>query len=221
MQTTSPSVADVFADILEHPYLHLVKRWNWKSAATGAILRGSIFFFTNLRAGMRAAVFAMLADLSYRAFLAGFNGSVAQSVRKAKPAWAATLCTAVLLPVINHSIEFTVHYLRGTPKLWAGIITSMIFTVMAVLFNLYAMRHGVLLVDEERKPFWQDMARMPRIIGGFLAVIPVAIWRAVKGQRSVAVPVMADNLIDDDAGDGADSGPGQRAFGVSGSGAAD
>jgi hypothetical protein len=184
MPTANPSVAEVFTSMARDPYHHLVKRWNWKSALTSVILRGSIFFTTNLTAGLNAAVAAMLADFSFRAFVAGVYGSVTQSLRKAEPAWAATLSVIIVLPLTSHGIEFMVHWLRGTPKLASSIAVSVAFTILSTLFNLYAMRQGVLLVDDvERKSLAHDFAQMPRVVAGFIAFGPLMLWRATRRKE--------------------------------------
>jgi len=46
------------------------------------------------------------------------------------------------------------------------------------------MRRGVLAVgDDDRKTLLDDMAMMPRMIGGFVALAPMAAWKAVWRQR--------------------------------------
>jgi succinate dehydrogenase hydrophobic anchor subunit len=183
-------VTEVFASLVRDPYHHLVKRWNWKSALTSMIVRGSIFFAANLAAGLGAAVGAMLADFSFRGFVAGVYGSVTQSLRKAEPVWAATLSAIVVLPLTSHAIEFLVHWLRGTPRLATSIEASIAFTVLSTLFNLYAMRHGVLLVDDaEKKSLARDFAMMPRVVAGFIAFGPVLVWRAAR-RKAWPPPLM-------------------------------
>ena len=51
----------------------------------------------------------------------------------------------VVLPLASHSLEFGIHLLRGTPKLITSIVSSVIFTMLSTLFNLHAMRRGVLI----------------------------------------------------------------------------
>jgi len=175
------SPGGVFLAVVRNPWFYLVRRWNWKSGVTSAIIRGAIFFTANLRAGLNAAVGALLAEFAYRTWLSGANGAVTQALRKSRPRWAADVAACVVLPLCNHAVEFTVHWLRGTPKLATGVIASLSFSVISILFNLYVQRRGVLVVDEtDRKTLWQDMALMPRMIAGFLAVVPLALWRAVR-----------------------------------------
>ncbi len=185
MPTTEQTVLQVFAAIVRHPVHYLVLRWNWKSGVTSALIRGAIFFTANLSAGLGAATGALLTEFAYRTFLSGAYGSVTQALRRAQPPWAAALSAAVVLPICSHSVEFTVHYLRGTPKLAVSIISSVSFSVLSTLFNAYVMRRGVLVVgDDDRRTLLSDMSQMPRMIGGFLAVIPLAAWRALRRDRA-------------------------------------
>jgi hypothetical protein len=62
---------------------------------------------------------------------------------------------------------------------------------LSSLFNLYIMRHGILLVGGEGKPLHRDLRSMPRLIGGFLAHIPRLIWRrAIDRLRGGGVQVV-------------------------------
>ncbi|HYO82717.1 MAG TPA: hypothetical protein VES20_15030 [Bryobacteraceae bacterium] len=180
---THVTVGSVLTDIVRDPVRHLVKRWNWKSAVTSALMRGAIFFAANWSAGLNAAVGAMLTEFAWRTAVSGFYGSITQSFRKAEPAWAAALFVMLLLPLSSHALEFAIHFLRGTPNLLRSVAASMIFTAIGTAFNLYAMRRGVLVVDEEQRPFLQDMKAMPQVIGGFLAAGPLALWRLGRARR--------------------------------------
>lgn len=166
MQTES--VAAAFARLRDNPWETCIVKWNWKSALTGALIRAGIFFATNLSAGSGAALGAMQAEFIWRLAMTGFYGSIIQNFRRAQPVWQANLITALLVPVLNHGIEFTIHYLRGTPNLKKSIIASVCFTILSMLFNSYAMRHGVLVTGGEGQSLAKDFQAMPRIIGGFL-----------------------------------------------------
>ena len=166
--------------LIRNPAALLIRRWNWKSALLSSLFRAAIFFVANLAAGWRAALAAMSVELLYRGISAGFFGALTQAFRRAQPAWLAATAAMVLLPLASHSLEFTVHLARGTPKLIASIISSVVFTVLSTLFHLYAMRRGVLIVGSESRSFAADFRAMPRIVAGFLAVAPIALWRLSK-----------------------------------------
>jgi hypothetical protein len=174
------SLGAAWVGIVTHPYEHLVRRWNWKSGLTSTILRGSIFFSTNLSAGRNAALAALLTELGYRALLSGGIGSVTETLRKCRPEWAAALTVSVILPAFSHVVEFTIHSLRHTPHIKTSVTVSIGFSVLTVLFNFYAMRRGVLLVGSERQSLGKDLAVMPRIVLGFIVAGPLALRKLVR-----------------------------------------
>ena len=59
---------------------------------------------------------------------------------------------------------------------------SVFFSVISALFNLFAMKHGVLLVGagKETQSFVSDIKRLPRMMGEFIAVLPVLISKYLE-----------------------------------------
>ena len=128
----------------------------------------------------------MLVEFLYRALTAGFYGAITQAFRKAEPAWAAGFAVLGLLPIISHSIELTVHLLRGTPKIITSLTASICFTVVSTLFNLYAMRRGALVVGAEGRSLTADLKTMPRLICGFLAAGPARLDKLIYNVAAQA-----------------------------------
>jgi hypothetical protein len=120
---------------------------------------------------------AMSVELLYRGFSAGFFGALTQAFRQAQPAWLATVTALILIPLTSHSFEFAIHAARGTPKLITSIVSSVVFTIISTLFNLYAMRRGVLIVGSGGRSLRADFRALPRIIGDFVAAGPLSLWR--------------------------------------------
>jgi hypothetical protein len=162
------SVGEIIRGIVRSPWEQLLSRWNWKSALTSALIRGALFFLTNLTAGAKAASGAMLAEFVWRFAVSGFYGAYTQRLRFATPHWAANLMIGLALPVFNHSIEFLIHWTRGTPKLKTSILASVCFTAISMLFNAYAMRQGVYVTGHGSQSLLSDLRQTPRVIGGFL-----------------------------------------------------
>ena len=166
------NVWKISQDLLTHPVRRILLRWNWKSAILSSLIRAGIFFCTNLTAGWDAAIQAMSLEFVFRACASGFYGAITQSFSVAQPAILGTIVAMIILPVIAHSIEFVIHFFGGTENLVASIMASASFSVLSTLFNLYAMRRGVLLVGQSRQSFLQDIKVMPRILLDFV-LLPI------------------------------------------------
>jgi len=147
----------------------LGKRWNYKAAILSALIRSSLFFSTNLSVSLDAATSAAATEVAFRLATAGFYGALTQAFRHAEPRHAATLSVMVLLPALSHSLELAVHWARGTPALTSSIGASVAFTAVSTAFNLFAMRHGALIVGSGRRSVLEDLAAMPRLLASFIA----------------------------------------------------
>jgi hypothetical protein len=150
--------------LLRHPFDLVIRRWNWKAALLSALSRGSLFFGVNATAGLDAAVSAWLTEFVFRGTTAGCYGAVTQAFRLATPAWLATVTAMVLLPLMAHSLELVVHWLRGTTHLVGSISASVLFTLFTTSFNLFAMKRGALIVGQSSEPLWRDLVRVPRLL---------------------------------------------------------
>jgi hypothetical protein len=186
--STHASVGLVLYQLVRHPVRNLWWKWNWKSAVLSSVFRAVLFFLTNLSAGTNAAVGAMVAEFLFRAATAGFYGALTQAFRFAQPRWAAALAAMVLLPFVTHTLEFLVHYVRGTPNLALSIGASALFTALSTVFNLFAMRRGALIVGHDRQSLWDDVKSLP---GLYLAFAVEAGRLAVGLLRAIARGIIA------------------------------
>lgn len=190
---------EVLRSLVSHP-LQVIKRWNWKAALLGAILRAS-FYFTVYKAAkenMRAALTAAGVELTFRFLTSGVSGSLVQSFRHATPAWLATLVVTISLPIFSHSVEYVTHYVQevyfkgvlpgseNNGRQWAFAF-SVLFSALSAMFNLFAMRHGVLLVGagKETKSLWSDIKKIPALVWEFLTYLPLLMIDFV-GERKFA-----------------------------------
>lgn len=174
------TLSAALVQLITRPGELLIRRWNWKSAASSSLIRALIFFFANLTAGWRAALGAMAAEYCYRALTSGFYGAMSQQFSLVEPEWQGAAAAMILLPVMSHSMEFAVHWLRHTPHLKASIISSLCFTAVSTLFNTYAMRRGTMVVGKDSASVAEDLRALPRVIGGFLAFLPLWAWRSLR-----------------------------------------
>lgn len=200
------TVGDVFQSLVQHP-LQILTRWNWKAAILGAMLRAS-FYFTIYKASKEnwiVTLSAVMVELIFRFLTSGISGALVQSFRKAAPAWLATLIVSISLPIFGHTIEYITHYAQENmfPTVFAAsannarqkaFAISVLFSVVSALFNLWVMRHGVLLVGAggESKSFLSDLKRIPMLIVEFMVYLPNMILNSLRdGKVLSAIAVFA------------------------------
>ncbi|MBA3633607.1 MAG: hypothetical protein H0W58_12510 [Acidobacteria bacterium] len=200
------SIGDVFRSLGQHPF-QIITRWNWKSALLGAILRAS-FYFTVYKASKESWIVtftAVIIELAFRFVTSGISGSLVQSFRRATPKWLATLIVTISLPLFSHSVEYITHY--SQEHFFSNVFAasennarqkafaiSVLFSVLSALFNLFVMRHGVLLVGagRETKSLWGDLKRIPLLIGEFVTFLPLQILSFInKGNILAAIGVFS------------------------------
>jgi hypothetical protein len=161
----------------------MLRYWNWKSAFFSAIMRCPIFFVAGLKFGWREAVGAGAAEFVFRAAVSGLLGGVIQSLLNVKPMWIPVVIITFVLPGVGHALEFLVHWFRGTPNLKAGMIGSIAFTLLATMFNWYAMHRGAMIAGARGKTLWEDLRNMPGIVFDFAVLGPLTFWRLFRPVR--------------------------------------
>jgi len=171
------SVGGALQWIVFHPWQAVGRRWNYKAAVLSSILRATLFCLINLSAGPDAAIAAMTTELCFRFATSGFYGAITQAFRRVEPARAGAAAAIVVLPVVAHSLEFVVHWWRGTAVLGPSIVASILFTVVSTTFNLFAMRRGALIVGHGRQSLRSDLAAMPRLIVLFVTTTARSVVR--------------------------------------------
>lgn len=167
-ETEARTVTGVWRQLLRHPVELLLRRWNWKSAVLSALIRGMLFFIANLDAGMAAAVGAMTIESAFYVSTAGFYGAFLQSFRRVTPLWQGMVTVAVVLPAINHSLEFLLHEAGGTARIREGMIASVLLSVFSATFNLFVMNRGALVVGSGSRSLRADLRAMPRLVIDYL-----------------------------------------------------
>lgn len=172
------TLRELIGALVRSPWEMLGRRWNYKAALLSSLVRASLFFTVNLSAGVDAAAAAAGAELALRFATSGFYGALTQSFRRVEPAWVATVAAMIALPSVAHTLEFLVHWSRGTPALAHSIVTSLAFTTVSTAFNLFAMRHGALVVGAGRQSLLADLALMPRLLASFILGAARSLARA-------------------------------------------
>lgn len=171
--------------LARNPLHWLVRYWNWKNAVLSAMLRASIFFSVNLTASWGSAASAAITELVYRAPMVGTLASLSQSFRRVQPAWKGSLVMMVALPALAHGIEFAVHSLRGTTKLYESVAASIGFSMFSCVVSYFLHRRGVLIVGHGARPFATDLTQLPVELFDLLFRGPLAMVRkAIAGGCS-------------------------------------
>ncbi len=199
IQDAEISVSDVFRSLVQHP-AQMITRWNWKAALLGALLRAS-FYLTVYKASKESWIVtltAVMVEFSFRFFTSGISGALVQSFRRATPAWLATVIISISLPIFSHTIEFIAHYTQE--KYFSSIFPastnnartiafaiSVLFSVLSAMFNIFIMRHGVLLVGagSESRTLWEDIKKLPLLVIEFMAFLPVQMLKFLRGGKII------------------------------------
>lgn len=163
------ALRDVLPWILRSPGQVLLSRWNYKSALLSAVIRAGLFFGVNASAGTEAALTAMTTELWFRLSTAGFYGALTQAFRRVEPRRDALLGAMIIVPAVSHGLELLVHWWRGTDLLAASVAASMVMTALSTAFNVFAMRHGVLITGAGRQSLAADLCALPRLLVLFAA----------------------------------------------------
>lgn len=183
------SLLSVLRRLARDPVRQIVLRWNWKSAVLSAILRSPIFFtsYALQKSGLGIAFGAMAAQFAFRTFSGGFSGSIIQSFSKVEPPWHAVLTIPLILAAFSHMAEYVVQTVfdsyTGVNGKRKAIAFSIFISIVSAVFNLFAMRRGVLLVkDESRHSIWRDLTRMPWVAFEFIS-FPI-VWTRRRSRKS-------------------------------------
>lgn len=185
----SRTISGVCRELVRHPFRSLVLNWNWKAAIISSVLRAPIFFGAYLaqKQGLKMAFAAMGLQFIFRAVTGGTNGAIIQSFSKIEPAWHAVVTIPIVLTVFMHIGEwllqaaFDSYY--GTSGKTTAVLISILGSVISAVFNLFAMRRGLLLVkDESQQSFWRDIKQMPWIV--FELVSYPLVWSMKRSRRT-------------------------------------
>jgi hypothetical protein len=182
-QHTATSVGEALRELARHPGHYFVVKWNWKSALLSATIRGTILLIATIKRGWFDISTAVAIEAAFSASVSGVYGSFTQAMRFARPEWLSKLIFALVLPSGLLALDSAIHYYTGMRRMMLSVIMLGTFSALSSLFNLYIMRHGALLVGREGDSLGQDMARMPRLIGGFLATGPLWFWKQLSELR--------------------------------------
>lgn len=155
----------------------LYRFWNWKAGLASGLLRAPLLFTVNAGGGLAGAAAATLTEFVFRVAVSGVYGALTQAVREVRPSWLAGLTVGVALPATAHLLQYAAHAAGRTPRPGLSVAVSVVFTILAALFNWHVMRHGAMLAGPGGAGLGQDLRRMPGLLWSFLAAGPRALRR--------------------------------------------
>jgi hypothetical protein len=170
----------VLAEICRQPKRFLLDTWNWKAAALSVLFRAPVFLISTQRHGLETMATAGIVESIFRIAITGIDASITQAVQRAEPQWAVAIVVLAAIPGMTVALQAVVHLLAATPNLRAGLVASLILSVLSSGFNWYSMRKGALLVGRKGDSFATDLGRMPMLIGRFVLGPVLILWRGVK-----------------------------------------
>ena len=156
----------------------LAAGFNWKMAVWSAVLRGGMFFLTNLRAGHSAALRATAVEAVYALVSMGLLGAATERIKDLRPEWLTAVMVWAAMPVLTLMGEFEVHVWFGTPRMRTSMIASFVLAAVGSGFSWFAMRRGAFLVGEvgvEEPSFMDDVRAVPLLVWEFVSAGPRAL----------------------------------------------
>jgi hypothetical protein len=185
-----PTVGQAVSQLLRHPARQLIAHWNWKSALFSVLNRGSIFLVATLRRGAVEMSVAVGVEIIFAAVAVGIYSAFIQALRFARPRWLANLVIGVGLPGVLLMLDYLAHRYTGMHRMQASMIFLGFWSSFASLFNVFIMRRGVWLVGKQSEPLWRDLARMPALIGSFVASGPRWVWQQIAGAERSSLEIV-------------------------------
>ena len=186
---SQPDVWSVVRQLLRHPLHSFIACWNWKAGSLSMILRVPIYVATTFKYGWQATTLAGTVEAVFSAGVAGVYAAFTEAVRNATPQAVVATLLLVVLPAITLVLDALFHYVMRTPNLLAGVLVSLVVSILSSAFNWYSMRRGTLLMGGKAKPFASDLASLPLLIARFVMEPFILLWRNLK---LLCVPMAGD-----------------------------
>ena len=171
------TLSHALADLARHPLTLLIHPWNWKAAASSALVRGIIFLLANLHEGGHRALRAMLVEAVFAIFASGVMGAVTQRLRASRPFLATAAFVWLALPAAMLAVEALLHHSFGTPHLRLGLSVSFVMASVSSGFGWFAQRRGIMLAGPGQGSALADLRAMPALVIEFVIIVPRVLLR--------------------------------------------
>jgi hypothetical protein len=191
-----PTVRESWTQLVRDPGM-FVRHWNYKGAILSGGLRAPIFLITYLigRESIKLALGAALLQFVFRFLFAGLSGALIQSFRRVEPAWKAMASILLVVPLISHVFEYVlqwsfVRFTATTDHTDMAIARSVSVSLFSVLFALFIMRRGVMIVGEDdSKSLWNDIRHLPYLVYEFVAFVPNEIASMLRREAYLGAAI--------------------------------
>ena len=92
----------------------------------------------------------------------------------------------VALPALAHGIEFAMHFLRGTPKLYESAVESVGSSMFTCVLSYWLHRRNVVIVGEGARPLLVYVFQLPGELLDILVTKPIRLLRGTDSPRDKA-----------------------------------
>ncbi len=164
----------------------LLACWNWKSAILSGVIRSATYFILVARQGHHAGLRSAAVEAVYVALTAGIYSGLQQRAMRLEPRRLANLTILAAVPLSAQLIDFLVQRAAHTPGLATATIGMVGWGLLSASFHLHLMRNGAMLVGAEGRSFGNDLKRIPRLVGTFVAspVLACREWLGPAGAEA-------------------------------------
>jgi hypothetical protein len=161
-----------------------VRYWNWKAASLQIAIRATAYFIVATRhlhaVGHQAGFHAAVVEAAYVCLTAGFYSALQQGAMRVEPRWLANLVIIGGVPMLAQAVDTLVQQAAGTPNLKAVSLGMVFWGLLSAAFHLHLMRNGAMLVGKGEGSFANDLRRIPRLVGSFVATPVVGTLKALR-----------------------------------------
>ena len=172
--------------------LQAMSCWNWKCALLSATIRSLVYNAALAHDRLHSGPAIVAVEIAYVSATAGLYAGLQQRALAVRSRLLGNLLIVVGVPGLSQLLDWLTHRAVGPAAPPRALLAVCIFTLISALFHLHVMRRGVFLTGPAGRSLADDFRRMPRLILGFLAAVPMAL--ATLPQR-LARPTASEPVL--------------------------
>ena len=163
--------------------LQALSCWNWKCALLSATVRSLVYLAALAHDRLHSGPAIVAVEIAYVSATAGLYAGLQQRALAVRSRLLGNLLIVVGVPGLSQLLDWLMHRAVGPAAPPRALVAVCVFTLISALFHLHVMRRGVFLTGPAGRTLGDDFRRMPRMIVGFLAALPMAL--AALPQRLI------------------------------------